>query len=309
MSVTRLRVRVPATTANLGPGFDALGLALGLWNEVTVEPDGSGRIRVDVHGSGRGRLPRDERHLVVRTMLDTLDRLGSRDRLDGARVIARNEVPQSGGLGSSASAVVAGVAAALWLHTGALPDRDELFRLASAAEGHPDNAAPAVYGGGTIAWQDDSGAHAVPIAVDPRVTPVILVPDYQVRTAETRRLLPERVPLADAVFDVSRAALLVRALEARPDLLPAATEDRLHQPYRAEAMRPTAELIGRLRGAGHAAVLSGAGPTVLVLAQSPVEADAVVAQAPARTAGAGGLEVRWRARRVAVARDGATVVA
>ncbi|KAB1643747.1 MULTISPECIES: homoserine kinase [unclassified Pseudoclavibacter] len=301
-----VRVRVPGTSANLGPGFDSLGIAVDLWNEVEVVPNDSGRFTVDVQGAGAKWLPRDRRNLLVRILLQTTAQLGG--SLSGAHLRAVNGVPQSGGLGSSASAVVAGVAAALALHTGGQPDRDEVFRLASACEGHPDNAAPAVYGGATIAYTDAEGLpRCASMTVDESIHAVLLVPDYTTKTSAMRMLQPESVPVADAVFNLSRSALLVHALGEDPSLLFEATEDRLHQPYRAQAMPATDRMITDLRTQGHAAALSGAGPTVLVLATSSAEADAVAAADGLVDSASNDTPVRWKSHRVAIAAEGATV--
>lgn len=299
-SISRVSVSVPATAANLGPGFDTLGLALDRWNTVEVTPvDGQG-VTLEIEGTGADELPRDETNLVVRVLLDTLEHLGVRP--GGLRVRAINDIPQSGGLGSSASAVIASVAAALALATGRVPNSDEVFAHAARIEGHPDNAAPAVYGGATVAYLDAAGAPAAArIEITADITPVIFVPDYAAATNAIRLLQPDQVPLADAVFNVSRAALLVQALQGAPENLFEATEDRLHQPYRAEAMPATAKLISGLRSRGHAAVLSGAGPTVLVLARDAAEADAVQ-QYPLDTPG-----VHWSVHRLPIATQGARV--
>lgn len=298
--ISRVSVSVPATAANLGPGFDTLGLALDRWNTVEVAPAPGRGVTLQIEGAGADELPRDETNLVVRVLLDTLEHLGVHP--GGLQVRAINDIPQSGGLGSSASAVVAAVAAALALTTGRLPDADEVFAHAARIEGHPDNAAPAVYGGATVAYLDATGAPAAArIDVAAGITPVILVPDYAAATNAIRLLQPEQVPLADAVFNVSRAALLVHALQGAPENLFEATEDRLHQPYRAEAMPATARLIESLRAHGHAAVLSGAGPTVLVLARDAAEAD-IVLRHPLDTPG-----VRWNGHRLPIAAQGARV--
>lgn len=267
-------VRVPASSANLGPGFDALGLALGVYDEVTVEPASDGGVRVTVVGQGAGELPTDETHLVVRAMYAALDALAA-PRPAGLVLTCRNRIPQARGLGSSSAAIVAGVLLGRALVAGGaerLPT-EAVLRLTAQLEGHPDNVAACLLGGLTIAWQED-GAQAVRLAPAAGLRPTVFVPDQHGLTATARAALPASVPHADAAHAAGRAALLVHALTAAPDrpgLLLAATEDRLHQQYRAEAAPATSALLARLRVAGVAAVVSGAGPSVLAL--SPVPPD------------------------------------
>lgn len=259
-----VRVRVPATSANLGPGFDALGLALSLYDDVVVQVTESG-LEVDIAGEGADELRRDRRNLVVRALRAGFDALGGQPR--GLSVVCANRIPQSRGLGSSAAAVVAGVVAARGLVVAGderLGD-EALLRLATEIEGHPDNVAACLRGGLTIAWTDDIGVHSASLEVDDGVHPVAFVPSTKSSTAKARRLLPDSVPHSDAAFNSARSALLVEALRRRPDLLLDATDDRLHQSYRAEAMPRSAKLVAKLRTSGIAAVVSGAGPTVLAL--------------------------------------------
>lgn len=262
-----VRVRVPATSANLGPGFDALGLALGHYDVIEVKALGSAEVTVEVTGEGSADLPTGEDHLVVRAIRAALDDVGAPQV--GLHLTCVNAIPHGRGMGSSAAAVVAGILAARMLigDPDALDDRAAL-RLATAFEGHPDNAAPALLGGATVAWQGVDGPRATALPVHPDVVPVVLVPQGRCATRTARGVLPPMVPHADAAFTVGRAALLVQALCRRPDLLWDATEDRLHQDYRADVMRPTWELVRALRAAGQAAVVSGAGPSVLVLERS-----------------------------------------
>lgn len=264
-ATARVRVQAPATSANLGPGFDALGLALALHDDVVAELAAEG-VSVTVSGEGAGELDCDENHLVVRCMLATFDLLGARPA--GLRLSCHNRIPQARGLGSSSAAIVAGILAARALVVGGTDQLPvpEVLRLASDLEGHPDNVAPCLLGGFTIAWlETGAGARAVRLEPAARVRPVILVPDDRGLTAHARAALPATVPHADAARNAGRAALLVHALSAAPDLLLPATEDRLHQDYRAPAAPATAGLIAALRAAGVPAVVSGAGPTVLVL--------------------------------------------
>ncbi|WP_433721716.1 homoserine kinase [Actinoplanes sp. CA-051413] len=262
-----VRVRTPATSANLGPGFDTLGLALTLYDDLSARVTGDSWT-VAVTGEGAGELPTDESHLVVRAMLATFDELGGRPA--GVAVECVNRIPQARGLGSSSAAIVGGVQLARALVREQLDDEAAL-RIAARLEGHPDNVAPCLLGGFTIAWTEASGSRAVRLDVAPGVQPTLFVPQERGLTATARAALPSTVPHADAAFNTGRAALLVHALTREPELLFAATEDRLHQGYRAEAMPGTASLVAALRSVGVAAVVSGAGPTVLAL--SPVPAD------------------------------------
>jgi homoserine kinase len=271
-------VRVPATSANLGPGFDSLGLALGVHDLVTVEAfaPGAGQppVVVDVTGEGAGSVPDDEQHLVVASVLAGLAHAGA--RRPGVRVRCVNAVPHGRGLGSSAAAVVAGLIAArgLLAEPGRLGD-DDVLALATVAEGHADNAAAAMLGGLTVSWCDGRVPHAARLEVNPRIVPVVCLPQTRLATSAARTMLPASVPHRDAAFTAGRAALLVEALGRRPDLLFDATQDRLHQAQRASAMPATAELVAELRARRHAAVVSGAGPAVLVLCPSRSEAAAV----------------------------------
>ncbi|MFF3443449.1 homoserine kinase [Streptosporangium sp. NPDC002721] len=276
----RVTVRVPATSANLGPGFDTLGLALGLHDEIEAEISDSPGIDIAVEGEGAGELDPGEGHLVVSTMRATFDRMGLAQPR-GIRLRCLNRIPHARGLGSSSAAICAGILAARALaatpyagnprpggdHPPELTD-DDALALATGIEGHPDNVAPCLAGGLTVAWTDPGGVpHLVRLLPHEAVRPVVLVPAHRLSTETARGLLPKDVPHADAAANAGRAALLIAALTARPEpeLLLAATEDRLHQDYRAPAMPHTAELVRRLRRAGVAAVVSGAGPTVLAL--------------------------------------------
>jgi homoserine kinase len=257
-------VRAPATSANLGPGFDALGLALGRHDEVAARVTDHG-VTVAVTGEGAGELPDDETHLVVRSMRAAFDELG--EQPPGLELRCLNRIPQARGLGSSSAAIVAGLLAARALAVdGAarLPD-DEVLRLAARLEGHPDNVAPCLLGGFTIAWTEADGGRAVRDDPAPGVRPVVFVPSERGLTEVARASLPESVPHGDAAFNAGRSALLVHALTKAPALLLAATEDRLHQPYRAAGAPASAALVAQLRAEGIAAVVSGAGPTVLAL--------------------------------------------
>jgi homoserine kinase len=255
--VTRkVKVTVPASTANLGSGFDALGLALGLYDAVEVEAAGSG-LEIHVTGEGAGQVPLDEQHLLVRAIRSVAD------VPDGLIVRCHNAIPHSRGLGSSAAAVVAGVAAGYALTGRALDER--ALQLAAEFEGHADNAAASLYGGLVLAWGEKDRYRALRLEPHADLRAIVLIPAEESSTKTTRGLLPAQVPHADAAFGVGRAALAVRAVTDRPELLLAATEDRLHQDYREPAWPATMRAVRQLRAAGLPATVSGAGPTVLTL--------------------------------------------
>lgn len=300
--MTALRVRVPATSANLGPGFDTLGIALAYADELSVTTTDSG-VRVRVHGVGEGEVATDESNLVVRSAAYVFEQLGR--TMPGLDIEAHNRIPHGRGMGSSGSAIVAGVMIAAGLLASApnplYLSEDDLLSFATDLEGHPDNVAPALFGGLTIAWLNSAHEPRFKrLMVHRGVSPLVLVPDFTMSTELARSLQPKQVPHEDAVFNVSRSALLVAALTQSPELLFEATEDRLHQNYRGEAMPATRDLISALRAAGHAAVVSGAGPSVLVLAGDPGERIAAAAIAEAQPGG-------WTPHFLAVDIKGATV--
>ncbi|GAA1841397.1 homoserine kinase [Agromyces salentinus] len=266
----RVHVKVPATSANLGPGFDTLGLALARYDELEIEATDAATHDITVHGVGEGEVPLDGSHLVVRAMAHTFARAGV--EMPSVRLVARNSIPHGRGLGSSGAAIVAGVIGASGLLEGIVDfSADDLLEIATELEGHPDNVAPALFGGLTIAWVTPDGPRHKKLIVHRGVSPLVLVPEQEMSTALARSLQPESVPHEDAVFNVSRSALLVAALIQSPELLLQATEDKLHQHYRAQAMPETDRLIRALRAEGHPAVVSGAGPSILVLSSDPSE--------------------------------------
>lgn len=269
---TSVRVEVPASSANLGPGFDSIGLALGVWDECVVTvTDGAG-LAIDVSGEGFEGVPRDDTHLVVRTMRRTWDELGV-PAPPGLSLRCVNRVPHGRGMGSSATAIVTGIVAAQALcdNDGVIGVHDPVFSndLAARLEGHPDNASASVFGGATVSWSDDpeAGTTTVRLVIHPEVEPVVFAPDAQLSTAKARSVLPAHVRLADAAANSGRAALLVHALASAPEHLVAATRDWLHQEPRRASYAESMSLVDALREAGHAAVISGAGPSVLVLAR------------------------------------------
>lgn len=293
-------VRVPATSANLGPGFDTLGLALSVYDELIVTAMAAPGLEIEVEGEGAADVARDDSHLVIRALAYTFEAVGR--SMPGIRLHARNAIPHGRGLGSSGAAVVAGILAAKGLLDGDVEiGPDTLLRLATELEGHPDNVAPALFGGLTIAWMDEAVPQHKKLLVHRGVSPVVFVPGFTMSTSVARSLQPLQVPREDAVFNLSRSALLIAALTQSPELLLAATEDKLHQNYRAQAMPETDALVRALRTAGFAAVVSGAGPSVLVLADGPgrrLEAAALAAEVT---------DTPWEAHMLAVDFKGGTV--
>lgn len=259
-----VRVRVPATSANLGPGFDSMGLALAHYDTIEIRALGSPEVSVEVTGEGAGELPTGEDHLIVQAIRAALDEVGAPQV--GLHLVCENRIPHGRGMGSSAAAVVAGILAVrMLIGDPTMLGNTRAFKIATKFEGHPDNAAPAILGGATVSWTGADGPHATVLQVHPDVVPVLLVPEQRCATRTARGVLPPTVPHADAAFTAGRAALLVQALCHRPELLYEATAERLHQAYRAEVMPETWELVRALRDVGQAAVISGAGPSVLVL--------------------------------------------
>jgi homoserine kinase len=283
----RVRVRVPATSANLGPGFDALGLALALHNEVVVEE--ADEVAVAMEGEGAARLDGGAKNVVARGVALGFEIAGRPFR--GARLRCVNRIPLSRGLGSSAAAWVGGLLAANAL-LGEPIDRDGLLAAATRAEGHPDNVAAALLGGLTVSCADGPRVTAVSLPVPAAIDWVVLVPETESSTHEARAVLPDAVPRADAVFNVQRVSLLLAALGAgRADLLDLAMQDRLHQPYRRRLFPWMDEVAAAGRRAGAlGCVLSGAGPCLL--AAVPARGGDEVASAMAEALRAAGIAGR-----------------
>jgi homoserine kinase len=307
-------VQTPATSANLGPGFDSLGLALSLHDEVHAQVTGGG-LRIEVVGVGERAAGYGEGHLVVRAMRAAFEVLG--EQPPGIWLRCVNAIPQGFGLGSSAAAIVAGVLAARALFGGSGPERlpdDAVLQLAADLEGHADNVAACLAGGLTIAWDVTGPASVRCLRLDPLqgLTPVLCVPAAPLATEAARQVLPAAVPHADAAKNAARCALLVAALTgaglartgltADASVLLDATRDFLHQPYRASSMRATAGLISALREAGIAAVVSGAGPAVLALTVPGVTAGPDAVAAVAHKSGRG-----WTVSVLDIDREGAMV--
>lgn len=268
-----VRLRVPASSANLGPGFDAFGIALDWYDDMVAQVSDEAGIFVDVVGEGADAVPRDAKHLVIKSMHAAFDAMGARPA--GLSLVTANHIPHGRGMGSSSAAIVGGIVLARALVVGGdeLLDDAAALRLAASIEGHPDNVAAALLGGVTIAWGGAEDATALRLAPAPSLQLVVCVPATPVATKKARGLLPEQVPHVDAAFNAGRAALLTAALTEHPELLLEATEDRLHQEYRKSAMPKSFALLKALRERGHAAVISGAGPTVLVLSTDNIASE------------------------------------
>ena len=267
-------MRVPASSANLGPGFDSIGCALGVWDTCRARVTSTPGLTVTVAGEGAGSVPLDATHLVHRAMVVAWGELGVEPPA-GLALDCTNQVPHGWGMGSSATAIVTGIVAAQALADVSAGDAGDAVdltfanSLASRLEGHPDNASASVYGGFTLSWSDDEQASTttVHLPVHPDVVPVVFAPDVQLSTAKARSVLPQQVRLADAAANSARAALLAHAIGFAPEHLLAATREWLHQEARRPSYAASMSLVDRLRSRGHAAVISGAGPSVLVLAR------------------------------------------
>ena len=264
-----VQVSVPASSANLGPGFDCLGLALNMNDRYMAQVMDEPGVDIDVTGEGADHVPTTDKNLVIKAMHKGFDFLGGRPR--GISLRQLNVIPHGRGLGSSAAAIVGGLALsrALVLGGNERMSNEDMLNIANEMEGHPDNISAAIYGGANLAWQESQRGHVVAQSlnfdVDPRIGVLAFVPSTELSTSKARKMLPESIPFADAQRNTSNAAIMTQALTIRPDLLFTATEDFLHQSYRQEAMPSSFALMTKLRAAGIAAFISGAGPTVLAL--------------------------------------------
>lgn len=267
-------VRVPATTANLGPGFDALGMSLNLYNTVELE-ETAGGCQVEIEGEGMENLPRNTNNLVARAAVSLFRRAGY--PLNGWRLFLRNKIPLQSGLGSSAAAIVGGLVAANAI-AGSPYSRQEILDQAIEIEGHPDNVAAALFGGVVIVVKDDDSLAFARLKTPGDIKITAVVPDFQLSTKHARSVLPESVPLQDAVYNLGRVALLVAALqEGNWSLLDVAMCDRLHQPYRCRLVPGLTDIFEAARKAGaYSVALSGAGPTVIAFSPPDCEVGDVI---------------------------------
>lgn len=304
-------IQVPATSANLGPGYDCAGLALSLVDVLEAELREGGELEIDVEGEGSDSIPRDDTHLVVRAMARGFAEGGS--QIPGLRLRCKNAIPHGRGLGSSSAAIVGGLVLAREL----MPDGmrvltdSRLVSLASELEGHADNVAPAVLGGLTVAWTRGGVGNAVRIPPNPRLRPVVAIPDSPLATERARELLPPTVTHSDAASNAARAALLVPAMTTHLELLLEATTDLLHQDYRRFAYPQSYALMSNLRSAGVPAMISGAGPTVIALGVSDTDLDEIAVEAhmiKALASLGGPVASEFRVERLTVSSEGARTV-
>jgi homoserine kinase len=272
-SLANVTIRVPATTANLGPGFDCLALALDLWSEAAFILEGQG-IQVKVQGEGCGLLPTDDRNLVARAAMRLYQSVGAK-LPEGMLICCKNHIPIGAGLGSSAAAIIAGLVGANAL-LGQPASQDDLLRLATAMDGHPDNVAAALLGGLTLVTICGEGVLARRLRVGPLIV-AVAVPAIHLPTQVARAALPREVPLSDAVFNIGRTAFVIEALRNGDlTLLSKVMDDRLHQPYRLKMIPGAEEAITAARKAGAIAVaLSGAGPSIIAYAPPEVQGSAI----------------------------------
>lgn len=271
-----IRVQVPATTANLGPGFDCLGMALELYNVVEISPAGRG-LTIEVLGEGASEIPRDERNLAYQAALRVFRQANYAHQ--GLKMRLINQIPPARGLGSSTAAVVGGIIAANLLAGGKLGMK-EIISLAATMEGHPDNVTAAVLGGIVVSVQAEGEIKYLKIQPPPGLKGVVAVPDFTLTTRTAREILPQQVSFQDAVFNMGRVALLVASLQQGDlSLLATAMEDRLHQTCRAGMIPGFKKVLAATRLAGARGVtLSGAGPTVIAFADGNFELIARVMQ-------------------------------
>lgn len=264
MGEKSIRVRVPGTSANCGPGFDTIGIACTIYNELELKLKQKPGLNIEISGEGAANIPRDARNIVWRSIQHLLRKAHKDKEYLGADIIMKNEVPLSRGLGSSAAAIVAGLKAANIL-VGNLFSRREILQMATDIEGHPDNVAPAIFGGFTITVMHDRHPECFSFIPKLPLKLVVAVPEFPLSTRMARSVLPEQVPLKDAIFNVSRASLLVASLcRGNTHFLQHAFEDALHQPYRAKLIPGMYDVIKAAKGAGAlGASMSGAGPCLI----------------------------------------------
>ena len=260
-----ITVRVPATTANLGPGFDTLGLALALYNTVEMEEMERG-LTIEVTGEGAEFIPCNSRNIVFKSALKVYEHL--QIPVPGLKIRLHNGIPIARGLGSSAAAIIGGMVAASQLAGKALT-REELLNLGTMVEGHPDNITPALLGGLTISCMENNQVEFIRTELPSALKAVVAIPQFQLTTADARKVLPKQVSLQDAVYNVSRSSLLVAALMSGDlDLLSTAMSDRLHQPYRFRLIPGVEDVFAAGKEAGAlAVVISGSGPTIIAFAK------------------------------------------
>ncbi len=269
MSVS-VKVRVPGTTANCGPGFDAVGIACTIYNELELVLSEEGRLVIEVMGEGQATIPRDERNIVWQVMQSVFKKVGKSYK--GIHIKMNNQIPLSRGLGSSAAAIVSGLVAAN-AATGDTLSKDELLDMATLIEGHPDNVAPALFGGITTSIMNEAKAHYLRFVPPTRLAMVVAIPEFNLSTHAARQVLPQTVPFKDAVFNISRTALTIGALcQGQFQHLRYALEDKIHQPYRQHLIPGMQQVFAAaLEKGAFGVALSGAGPCLIAFAQEQCE--------------------------------------
>ncbi len=265
MSVS-VKVRVPGTTANCGPGFDAVGIACTIYNDLELVLSDEGNLIIEVEGEGKGLIPIDEKNIVWQVIQKVLVKVGKTYK--GIHIKMNNQIPLSRGLGSSAAAIVAGLFAAN-VATGNTLSKDDLLDMATEIEGHPDNVAPAIFGGITTSVMEGGKAHYLGFVPPKKLSMIVAIPDFNLSTHAARQVLPQAVPFKDAVFNISRTALVIGALcQGEFQHLRYALEDKIHQPYREHLIPGMKDVFDAALGKGALGVaLSGAGPCLIAFGQ------------------------------------------
>lgn len=303
----RVVVRVPGTSANCGPGFDCLGLATTIYNYLDLTLIRSGKVIVESTGEGAENIPRGRRNLTWQAVNRLLKEVGKEDEFKGAIIRMKNNVPISRGLGSSSTAIVAGLFGANEI-VGAPLNRQTLLKLATELEGHPDNVAPALFGGFTVSVMDKGEVQTFSFQPRVKLKLIVAVPDFELSTRQARKVLPRNVSMQDAIFNVSRASMLIAALvEGREDLLPLAFDDALHQPYRKRLVPGMSAVFEAAKSAGAlGAAISGAGSCLIAFTTLHSGLEEKIASAMVRAFKAAG--VTSKALFLDVDRRGAQVV-
>lgn len=269
MSVS-VKVRVPGTTANCGPGFDAIGIACTIYNDLELILSEEGSLFIEIDGEGKGSIPTDENNIVYQVIQSVFAKVGK--NFQGIHIKMHNQIPLSRGLGSSAAAIVAGLFAANEA-TGSILSKDDLLNMATAIEGHPDNVAPAIFGGITTSVMESEQAHYLRFVPPAKLSMIVAIPDFNLSTHAARQVLPQTVPFKDAVFNISRTALVIGALcKGEFQHLRYALADKIHQPYREHLIPGMGQVFDAALGKGALGVaLSGAGPCLIAFAQDHLD--------------------------------------